>query len=92
MRCNTTLALSIHFAACRVQEGGHLGRAIPSVEFGFATRKMWVQHVASGLGYLHANGVVHRDVKPENVLLDTDGSCLITDFGTCVRTPYNCVR
>jgi hypothetical protein len=65
-----------------LQEGGHLGHAIPSVEFDFATRKQWVRDVASGLGYLHANGVVHRDVKPENVLLDADGSCLITDFGT----------
>jgi len=37
--------------------------------------------VADGLDALFAVGMVHRDVKPANVLLDTDGTALITDFG-----------
>jgi len=37
--------------------------------------------VADGLDALFAGGMVHRDVKPANVLLDTDGTALITDFG-----------
>jgi serine/threonine protein kinase len=37
--------------------------------------------VADGLDALYAAGMVHRDVKPGNVLLDDDGTALITDFG-----------
>jgi beta-lactam-binding protein with PASTA domain/tRNA A-37 threonylcarbamoyl transferase component Bud32 len=40
-----------------------------------------VAQVAAALGYAHRSGVVHRDVKPGNILITRDGQVKVTDFG-----------
>jgi serine/threonine protein kinase len=52
------------------------GEPLPTEE---ATRI--ASEISSGLAHAHARGLVHRDVKPGNVLFDAEGAAKITDFG-----------
>jgi serine/threonine protein kinase len=52
------------------------GRLLPGTE-------VWriIKQMGEGLTYIHEQGVIHRDVKPANILLTQDGNVVISDFG-----------
>ncbi|KAI8069483.1 kinase-like domain-containing protein [Gongronella butleri] len=43
------------------------------------------KQVLRGLEHLHGNGVIHRDIKSDNILLDMHGGIKLTDFGFCAQ-------
>ena len=46
----------------------------------------FLHDVASGLACLHAHNIVHQDIKPDNILLDSDCNFLVTDFGISIAS------
>ncbi len=53
--------------------------------FDVMTAASLLDQMAAGLAVAHRQGVVHRDIKPDNILLDEDGNAYIADFGIAIK-------
>ncbi len=78
----------------RDHEGAYLvmpylaGRSLAGSPYGTLSLERMasiMRQVGSALAYAHRQGVIHRDVKPANILLDADGNAYLADFGIAVR-------
>lgn len=49
------------------------------------TVKAYTKQILKGLKYLHSNGIIHRDLKSDNILLDSNGKLKLCDFGCSKR-------
>ena len=61
--------------------GGSLGGRLAKGPLDVPTTLKYLRGIAAGLDHAHSHGIVHRDVKPANVLLEQDDTPVIADFG-----------
>jgi len=61
--------------------GGSLAGKMTQVALDPQAALRYLRGIGAGLDYAHSLGIVHRDVKPANVLLEKDGTPVIADFG-----------
>lgn len=50
-----------------------------------------MEQILDGIAYAHKNDVIHRDIKPHNILIDKNGNVKITDFGIAVALSQNSI-
>ena len=50
--------------------------------------RFWFRQIMAGIQYLHSKGICHRDLSPENVMIDNELGVII-DMGMCLRVPYS---
>lgn len=63
-----------------LMNGGDLRFHISRKSFTEDAVRFWVAELGCALRYIHKQGIVHRDVKPDNILLDGDGHVHLADF------------
>jgi serine/threonine protein kinase len=69
------------FFVMRHMPGGSLSDLMEITKLTLKDAARILQRVAAALDYAHAKGVIHRDLKPGNILFDEDGNAFISDFG-----------
>jgi serine/threonine protein kinase len=73
------------FIVSKFVEGIDLSEKLKQHRFGIRATAELVATVAEALHYAHKQGLVHRDIKPGNILFGTDGKPYVVDFGLALR-------
>src|SRR5262249_37644017 len=73
------------FIVSKFLEGGTLARKMKAAPLSFSEATDLVTTIAQALHYAHRQGLVHRDIKPGNILLDASGQPHVADFGLALR-------
>jgi serine/threonine protein kinase len=73
---------AFHYIVLEYLAGGELGARVRQHPFSLERALFYLEQVCSGLAHAHACGVIHRDIKPQNLLLTADAETVkIADFG-----------
>lgn len=75
------------FIAMELVTGYTLGRYVKSSAIAWPQRVRWLVDVARALAAAHRSGIIHRDIKPDNVMIRSDGRAKVLDFGVARRAP-----
>src|SRR5262249_839547 len=78
---NSGIDEGIPWIAMRLVAGGTLSSRLKGGSLDASRLVAVLRGIAGALDFAHAQGVVHRDVKPQNVLLGDDGYVYLADFG-----------
>ena len=68
-------------SACKFVEGGQLDEVVKRTPMSIRQAAELIAKVARTVHYAHEHGILHRDIKPGNILLDKNGEPHLTDFG-----------
>lgn len=74
------------FFVMRYMSGGSLAELIKKKTFSLRDAALVMERLASALDHAHARGVIHRDIKPDNVLFDAGDNPYLSDFGVATFT------
>jgi tRNA A-37 threonylcarbamoyl transferase component Bud32 len=70
----------------RFMPGGSLTQSIDRGKFSLEDAARIIERLSGALAYAHKNGLIHRDLKPDNILFDNNGDPFISDFGVAKIT------
>jgi serine/threonine-protein kinase len=74
------------FFVMRYMSGGSLSEMIKNGRFSLRDAALVIERLAAALDHAHSQGVIHRDIKPDNVLFDTSNNPYLSDFGVAKLT------